>query len=123
MKQDNDHKLIKIHHFAALYKHSNVTFNIRMLERLKVRSNVEHSFMHYYKGQYVRKCIIYIYVTNFWKTVPNHTWNLGIYFCMYSETCLIRSLYNKVTCLNQPAKKSLDVSFTYKVTFLMQPPA
>jgi len=53
MKQDNDHKITKIHHFAELYKHSNVTFNIQMLERSKVRSNVEHSFMHYYKGELI----------------------------------------------------------------------
>ena len=46
---DKDHKITKIHHFVALYNHSNVTFNIRMLQHSKVHSNVEHSFMHYLK--------------------------------------------------------------------------
>ena len=64
--RDKDHKITKIHHFVAWYKHSNVafnilmlnatfecciqhsnvTFNIRMLQHSKVHSNVEHSFMH-----------------------------------------------------------------------------
>ena len=43
---DNDQKITKIHHFVASIKYSNVIFNIRMLQHLKVRSNVEHSFMH-----------------------------------------------------------------------------
>ena len=44
--RDKDHKITKIHHFVAWYKHLNVTPNIRMLQHLKVHSNVEHSFMH-----------------------------------------------------------------------------
>ena len=45
--RDKDHKITKIHHFVAWYKHSNVTSNVRMLQHLEVHSNVEHSFMHY----------------------------------------------------------------------------
>ena len=41
-----DHKITKIHHFAAWYKHSNVTSNIRMLQHSKVHPKVEHSFMY-----------------------------------------------------------------------------
>ena len=48
---------------------------------------------------------------------------IGCAQVLCSETCLIRSLCNKVTCLNQPTTKSPNVSFTCKVTFLMQPPA
>ena len=44
---DKDHKIIKIHYFVAKYKHPNVTFNIQMLLNSKIRSNVEHSLMHY----------------------------------------------------------------------------
>jgi len=49
--RDKDHKITKIHHFVAWYKHSNVTSNIRMLQHSKVHSNVEHSFMHYWQRQ------------------------------------------------------------------------
>ena len=42
-----DHKITKIHHFVAYYEDSNVTFNIRMLQHSKVRSNVEHSLAYY----------------------------------------------------------------------------
>ena len=38
-----DHKSPKY----IILLHSNVTFNIRILQHSKVRSNVEHSFMHY----------------------------------------------------------------------------
>ena len=45
---NKDHKITKTHHFAVWYYNLNVAFNIRMLQYSKVRSNVEHSFMHYY---------------------------------------------------------------------------
>ena len=48
--RDKDHKITKIHHFVAWYQHSNVTSDIRILQNSKVHSNVEHSFMHYYRG-------------------------------------------------------------------------
>ena len=44
--RDKDYKITKIHLFVAWYKHSKVTFNIRMLQHSKVHSNVEHSFIH-----------------------------------------------------------------------------
>ena len=41
--RDKDHKITKIHHFVASYKHLNVISSIRMLQHSKVHSNIEHS--------------------------------------------------------------------------------
>ena len=42
-ERDKDHKSPK---YIILLHSSNFTFNIRVLQHLKVRSNLEHSFMH-----------------------------------------------------------------------------
>ena len=56
---DKDHKITKIRHFVVYHKHSNVTFNIGMLLRLKVHMNVEHLIMHYFERSRRWQCRLY----------------------------------------------------------------